>query len=68
MYDELCSVLGGWRFVRENSHSRYFNPVHFEVGFDEEGQQVDLHSSTDVPSRRVAIQAYPDIGYTQDTK
>ena len=68
MYDELCNMVGGWRYVKENSCSRYYNPVHFEVGYNQEGELVDLHSSTDVPTRRIAVQAYPDICYTQDTK
>ena len=68
MYEELCSALGSWKFVKAQSFSQYFNPVHFEIGVDEQGHPVDLHTDQIVPDRQIAVQVYPEYLYTQDTK
>ena len=67
MYEELCAVLGGWRFVRENTVSQYSNFVDFEVAFDSSGQPIDLVSNpTGKHSRKVAVQVVPVHMFTED--
>ena len=49
VYEELCSLVGGWRYVRENGCSQYYNHVHLELGFDHEDQPVDMFASGGTP-------------------
>jgi len=69
VYDELCGAMGGWRYVRDSAFSKYFNHVHFEIGCDAAGNPLDMHSADQVePATRIAVMAYDDTNYTQDTK
>jgi hypothetical protein len=70
VYEVLCSVLGGWRFIREDVPSRYFNHVDFEVVIDSDGRPVDLASNPllqERAGRRVAVQVVPSHLHTADT-
>ena len=67
IYEELCAVLGGWRFVRENTVSQYSNFVDFEVAFDSSGQPIDLVSNPNPKyTRKVAVQVVPVHMFTED--
>ena len=67
VYESLCAVLGGWRFVRENTVSKYFNFVDFEVAFDAKDQPIDFVSNPNGKcARKVAIQVVPAHMFTDD--
>ena len=67
IYEELCAVLGGWRFVRENTVSQYSNFVDFEVAFDSSDQPIDLVSNPSGKyTRKVAVQVVPVHMFTED--
>lgn len=70
VYTELCNAVGNWRYVRMNSYSKYFNPVHMELGLDADGHLVDLHNEREQANivKRIAFQAYSDSNYYRDTK
>jgi len=69
VYEELCNVFGGWTYVRTNSLSEYSNPVHLEVWMDSEGHAMDLHQTElGEPAKKIAVQVYGELGYTQDTR
>lgn len=68
--EELQALTGGWRFVREDTHSEYYNPIAFEIQYDERGQPVDLNTSKSNPRKvkKFAIQVLPISAFTADTK
>jgi len=68
VYECLCSALGSWKYVRMNSYSEYFNPVHFELGLDAQGNLVDQHSDQKNIVKKIAIQVYDESNYFRDTK
>jgi len=69
VYEHLCSVLNGWRFVKEDVTSRYFNNIDFEVAYDHNGRPVDLISNPNLePAKRIAVMVLPTTSYTVDTK
>jgi len=72
VYEELCSAVGGWVNVRTNSYSRYYNPIHMEVLLDQQGNPINLNAPTPVDAdtvwKRIAVQVYDEIDYTQDTR
>ena len=67
--DHLNSLLGGWRYYRENTFSKYYNTIDFEVQFDDRGKPIDL-TSTNIPeaSSKVAVQVLPSFLMTEDTR
>ena len=67
--EHLSSLLGGWRYFRENTFSKYYNSIDFEVQFDDGGSPIDL-SSTNTPkaSSKVAVQVLPSFLMTEDTR
>jgi len=68
--EELQALTGGWRFVREDTHSEYYNPIAFEVQYDERGQPVDLNKTNNNISKvkKFAIQVLPLSAFTIDTR
>jgi hypothetical protein len=38
-------MVGGWRYVKENSYSQYYNHIDFELAFDQQGNPVDMFAS-----------------------
>ena len=70
VYEELCSVMGGWRFVREDVTTKHFNNVDFEVAYNMRGEPLDLVSNPRMEAavRRVAVQVVPAAMYTEDTR
>ena len=70
VYEELCSVMGGWRFVREDVTTKHFNNVDFEVAYNVRGEPLDLVSNPrmEAAARRVAVQVVPAAMYTEDTR
>jgi FAST kinase-like protein, subdomain 2/RAP domain len=69
VYEELCSMVGGWRYVKENSYSQYYNHIDFELAFDQQGNPVDMFASnTPEVARRVAVLLHDRTEYTSDTR
>jgi len=79
VYEHLCTLLGGWRYVKENTYSRYFNYIDFEVHYDSRGNPVDVYTTSSaldnkpsLPSvhggKSFAIQVLPARMWTVDTK
>jgi len=70
VYSVLCDMLGGWKFVKENSVSKYYNKVDFEVVLDQAGQPVNLYQDQPLPdgSVKYAVQCYDQSKFTQDTR
>ena len=66
LYEALCQALGGWRFVREDTATKYFNTMDFEVVMDERGRPVDLVTNQGAVGGRVAVVAVPATMYHQD--
>eukprot|EP00090_Calanus_glacialis_P011596 TRINITY_DN19974_c0_g1_i1.p1 TRINITY_DN19974_c0_g1~~TRINITY_DN19974_c0_g1_i1.p1 ORF type:complete len:964 (-),score=236.03 TRINITY_DN19974_c0_g1_i1:108-2897(-) len=68
--EQLHALTGGWRFVKEDSHSEYYNPIDFEVHYDERGHPVDLNSSQNVMRKvkKFAIQVLPPNAFSIDTR
>jgi len=68
--EQLNALTGGWRFVKEDSHSEYYNPIDFEVHYDEWGHPVDLNSSHNMKRKvkKFAIQVLPSRAFTIDTR
>ena len=58
VFEQLCALLGGWRFVRENSLSKFSNHIDFEVVFDANNRPIDLMSNSRAVAdgQRVAVQ------------
>merc|ERR1719186_607904 len=69
VHSVLCEMLGGWQYVKENSFSRYFNKIDYEVVLDVSGQPVNLYQDTPLPPGVVkyAVQCYDQSKFTQDT-
>jgi len=68
--EQLHALTGGWRFVKEDTHSEYYNPVAFEIQYDERGHPVDLNTKPNSlrKVKRFAIQVFPTNAFTLDTK
>jgi len=67
--EHLSTLLGGWRYFRENSFSKYYNSIDFEVQFDDRGKPIDLSSTnTTNASYKVAVQVLPSFLMTEDTR
>jgi len=68
--EQLNALTGGWRFVKEDSHSEYYNHIDFEVQYDERGHPVDLHSKHNVGKKvkKFAIQVLPANAFTINTR
>jgi len=68
--EELLALTGSWRFVKENSYSEYYNPIAFEVHYDERGQPVDLNATQNVMRKvnKFAIQLVPMSAFMMDTR
>ena len=56
--------------MREDTHSEYYNPIAFEVQYDERGQPVDLNKTNNNISKvkKFAIQVLPLSAFTIDTR
>jgi len=68
--EHLLALTGGWRFVKEDSYSEYFNNIDFEVHYDDRGHPVDLtseHNDSKVV-KKFAVQVLPHNAFTIDTK
>jgi len=65
LFEHLCALLGGWRFVKEDSLSKFSNHIDFEVVFDANNRPIDLMSNERAVAtgHRVAIQAVPASHY-----
>ena len=63
VFEQLCALLGGWRFVRENSLSKFSNHIDFEVVFDANNRPIDLMSNSRAVAdgQRVAVQVFLTI-------
>ena len=63
VFEQLCALLGGWRFVRENSSSKFSNHIDFEVVFDANNRPIDLMSNSRAVAdgQRVAVQVFLTI-------
>ncbi len=44
--------MGGWRYVRENSLSKYYNHIDFELAFDESERPVDMFANPPLEAAR----------------
>ena len=70
--EHLASLLGGWRYYKENTFSQYYNNIDFEVHFDSRGKPLDLTSSLNVSDEagvtKVAVQVIPANMMTVDTR
>ncbi len=67
--EHLSSLLGGWRYFRENTFSKYYNSIDFEIQFDNWGSPIDLSSTnTSKASSKVAVQVLPRFLMTEDTR
>jgi hypothetical protein len=44
--------VGGWRYVRENSLSKYYNHIDFELAFDESERPVDMFANPPLEAAR----------------
>ena len=58
LFEQLCALLGGWRFVREDSMSKFSNHIDFEVVFDTNKRPIDLMSNSRAVAtgQRIAVQ------------
>jgi len=64
LFEQLCALLGGWRFVREDSMSKFSNHIDFEVVFDTNKRPIDLMSNSRAVAtgQRIAVQVAPSNG------
>jgi len=64
LFEQLCALLGGWRFVREDSMSKFSNHIDFEVVFDANKRPIDLMSNSRAVAtgQRIAVQVVPSNG------
>ena len=64
LFEHLCALLGGWRFVKEDSLSKFSNHIDFEVVFDANNRPIDLMSNERAVAtgHRVAIQVIDSNG------
>jgi len=44
--------VGGWRYVRENSLSKYYNHIDFELAFDDSERPVDMFANPPLEAAR----------------
>lgn len=69
--EQLAAVLGGWRYYKENSFSKYYNHIDFEIHFDSRGNALDMTSNVvedDVNVTKCAVQVIPSNMLTVDTR
>ena len=69
--EQLSALLGGWRYYKENSFSKYYNHIDFEVHFDARGNALDLTSNVvgdDLNVTKCAVQVIPSNMLTVDTR
>jgi len=61
LFEQLSALLGGWRFVREDSMSKFSNHIDFEVVLDSNNRPIDLMSNSKAVAtgQRIAIQVVP---------
>lgn len=66
----LSSLLGGWRYLKENTFSQYYNTIDFEVHLTSNGSPVDLSvdRKPSVDVIRVAVLVLPPNKFTVDTR
>ncbi len=50
--------MGGWRYVRENSLSKYYNHIDFELAFDDSERPVDMFANPPLEAARLVVLSF----------